>query len=148
VIITILVYFGVIAAIFGTQDSQSTKEVSSNIQNFLICIEMFWAAIAHHFAFSHTPFVDPSSQTRSFCESFLRMWDVSDVQQDIQEHFGVVGSSLSRRIRGQQSQYQSIPTSDERTRLVSASDSESGASYTMATSATEEPAISYYHSVA
>ncbi|CAB3382339.1 Hypothetical predicted protein [Cloeon dipterum] len=145
VIITILVYVGVVAAVFGTTDKQSTKEVSSNMQNFLICIEMFLAAIAHHFTFPHAPFVDAESEQRSCCESFLHMWDVSDVQQDIQEHFGVVGNSLSRRIRGTTA-YQPI---GERSRLIYASASDSDTSYGHASgSATEEPAVPYYHSLA
>lgn len=30
----------------------------------------------------------------------MAMWDISDVRQDVSDHFGVVGSSLSRRLRG------------------------------------------------
>jgi hypothetical protein len=71
------------------------KQVMTKIcflQDFLICIEMFMAAVAHHFTFSHRPYIDiTSSPQRSCCQSFLHMWDVSDVQRDIKEHFGVVG---------------------------------------------------------
>lgn len=31
------------------------------------------------------------------------MWDMADVRQDVTEHFGVVGSTLSRRFRGRSS---------------------------------------------
>lgn len=60
-------------------------------QDFLICIEMFLAAIAHHYSFSYVPFVDPSTTPSSGCFSaFLAMWDVSDVHRDVSEHIGVV----------------------------------------------------------
>ena len=46
------------------------------------------------------------------------MWDISDVHSDIKEHIGVVGSSLSRRIRGRNS-YKEYPGSvSERTSLL------------------------------
>lgn len=45
------------------------------------------------------------------------MWDVSDVHNDIKEHLGVVGSSLSRRIRGRGA-YQQAWGATERTSLL------------------------------
>lgn len=80
---------------------------------------MCMAAIAHHYSFSYQPYAR-SGATQSCCAAFLAMWDVSDVQRDIQEHLGIVGgclmpfilgcmllisksflgSSISRRIRG------------------------------------------------
>lgn len=77
-----------------------TKGISNKLQDFLICIEMFLAAIAHHYSFSYKPYVNVVSGQQSCCAAFLAMWDVSDVQRDIREHLGVVGSSLSRHIRG------------------------------------------------
>lgn len=46
------------------------------------------------------------------------MWDVSDVHNDIKEHLGVVGSSLSRRIRGRGSYHQAWGSATERTSLL------------------------------
>lgn len=46
------------------------------------------------------------------------MWDVSDVGRDIQEHLGIVGSSISRRIRGR-SMYIIPRGDDEMSRLIS-----------------------------
>ncbi|XP_063233090.1 transmembrane protein 184C [Bacillus rossius redtenbacheri] len=101
VIIAILVYTGVISSVFDTADSATIKDISSKLQDFLICIEMFLAAVAHHFSFSHKPYASgDGAHEQSCCSAFLAMWDVSDVQRDIKEHFGVVGSSLSRHIRG------------------------------------------------
>jgi hypothetical protein len=61
---------------------------------------MFLAAVAHHYSFSYKPYVNVASGQQSCCAAFLAMWDISDVQRDIKEHLGVVGSSLSRHIRG------------------------------------------------
>lgn len=60
-------------------------------QDFLICIEMFLAAIAHHYSFSYKPYMSPENPSPSCLGSFLAMWDVSDVKRDISEHLGVVG---------------------------------------------------------
>lgn len=46
------------------------------------------------------------------------MWDVSDVHNDIKEHLGVVGSSLSRRIRGRSAYQQTWGSATERTSLL------------------------------
>lgn len=46
------------------------------------------------------------------------MWDVSDVHNDIKEHFSVVGSSLSRRIRGRGAYQQTWGNVNERTSLL------------------------------
>jgi hypothetical protein len=111
-IINILVYYGVIKNIFGSQETDDYKLLSSKLQDFLICVEMFIAAIAHKYSFPHTPYhinvpyyVD--TQSGNWFSRFAAMWDISDVQQDVSEHFGVVGSSVSRRLRGR-TMYQQI----------------------------------------
>ncbi|KAL3266773.1 hypothetical protein HHI36_010931 [Cryptolaemus montrouzieri] len=97
VIIDMLVYQGFIKTTSDTHEAE--HDLSTRLQDFLLCIEMCLAAIAHHYAFSYEPYVVPGSK-QSCCQAFIAMWDVSDVQSDIQEHFGIVGSSISRRIRG------------------------------------------------
>jgi hypothetical protein len=54
VVITGLVKIGVIGAM-GSYDARS---VSTGLQDFLICIEMFWAAVAFTYTFSYIPFTD------------------------------------------------------------------------------------------
>lgn len=49
---------------------------------------------------------------------YRAMWDVSDVHNDIKEHLGVVGSSLSRRIRGRGAYQQTWGSATERTSLL------------------------------
>lgn len=75
-----------------------------SFQDFLICIEMFLAALAHQYSFPHDPFhiniPHYDSAGVSWYNAFIDMWDISDVHQDVSEHIGVVGSSLSRRFRG------------------------------------------------
>ncbi|XP_055598013.1 transmembrane protein 184C [Uranotaenia lowii] len=115
VLINFLVYFGFIKDIFRSVGNEDPRLLSSKLQNFLICIEMFLAALAHHYSFPHKPYqlnIPISSLSGGIGSSingnnsgpwysaFLNMLDISDVHQDVSEHLGVVGSSLSRRLRG------------------------------------------------
>ena len=52
---------------------------------------MFIAAIAHKYSFSHKPYINGFVEHKSFCDTFMSMWDLSDVHADIKEHFGIVG---------------------------------------------------------
>ncbi|XP_047120802.1 transmembrane protein 184C [Schistocerca piceifrons] len=118
VIIAILVYTGVISSVFDASDHDTIKDISSKLQDFLICIEMFLAAIAHHYCFSYKDYVNPNSEQLSCCTAFLAMWDVSDVRRDIKEHLEVVGSSLSRRIRGRGAYRYAAGSASESSRLL------------------------------
>lgn len=60
------------------------------LQDFIICIEMFLAAIAHHYTFSYKPYVQEAEEGSCF-DSFLAMWDVSDIRDDISEQVRHVG---------------------------------------------------------
>ncbi|KAK5643294.1 hypothetical protein RI129_007139 [Pyrocoelia pectoralis] len=113
VLIDILVYSGII---FKDENTNEELNVSKRLQNFLICIEMCMAAIAHHYSFSYKQFINTDSP-RNCCQAFLAMWDVSDIHHDIQEHIGIVSSSLSRRIRGR-SMYNFARGTDEYTNLM------------------------------
>ncbi|XP_046832255.1 transmembrane protein 184C [Vespa crabro] len=116
-IIALLVYFNVISSIFNTYNTHLIRNISSKLQDFLICIEMFLAAIAHHYSFTYKPFVN-LAQSQAWWDAFRAMWDVSDVHNDIKEHLGVVGSSLSRRIRGRSAYQQAWGSATERTSLL------------------------------
>ncbi|XP_045491984.1 transmembrane protein 184C [Colias croceus] len=145
VIINILVYCGVISTIFDISDKDKIKIMSSKLQDFLICIEMFLAAIAHHYSFSYKPYVSPLDPSPSCLGSFLAMWDVSDVKRDISEHLGVVGSSFSRRLRGK-TQYHMTRGYDESSRLVTEQDASSSAP-DLTVEATEPPSVEVRPSV-
>lgn len=76
---------------------------------------MFIAAIAHKYSFPHEPYhinIADYGDDRSWLSRLAAMWDTSDVQQDITEHFGVVGSSISRRLRGRTSYHLTRGTSE------------------------------------
>ena len=60
----------------------------------MVCIEMFIFAIAHYYVFSHKPYVDPTSPPPPCCASFVSMWDVSDVRDDIVQHVQSVGNTV------------------------------------------------------
>ena len=66
-------------------------------QDFIICIEMFLAAIAHYFSFSHKPYVDTDTAQGDCFQSFMDMWDVSDVRADVVEHVRHVGKRHSNK---------------------------------------------------
>ncbi|KAK9498104.1 hypothetical protein O3M35_003984 [Rhynocoris fuscipes] len=85
-------------------ENEAVDSISNKVQNFLICIEMFIAAIAHHYVFSYHVYINDLVEKRTLHDAFIAMWDVSDVQADIKEHFGVVGYSISninKQLRGQ-----------------------------------------------
>lgn len=68
-IIALLVYFDVISSIFKTVDTNVIRNISSKLQDFLICIEMFLAAVAHHYSFSYKPFVN-LAQSQAWWDAF------------------------------------------------------------------------------
>lgn len=51
-LIRFLIYSGVIKATAGEEGWWSTDDISHTLQDYLICVEMFFAALAHHFYFS------------------------------------------------------------------------------------------------
>lgn len=51
---------------------------------------MFLAAIAHHFSFTYKPYIQDAEEVSCF-DSFLAMWDISDVRADISEQVRNVG---------------------------------------------------------
>lgn len=54
---------------------------------------MFLAAIAHHYTFSYKPYVQEAEEGSCF-DSFLAMWDVSDIRDDISEQVRHVGRTV------------------------------------------------------
>ncbi|KAJ8297755.1 hypothetical protein KUTeg_024286 [Tegillarca granosa] len=76
----------------------SIKEVATGIQDFCICVEMFVAAIAHYYSFSHKPFINDEAEQTNCCRSFFSMWDVSDMKDDVVEHVKVIGKTVTKTI--------------------------------------------------
>lgn len=68
-------------------------KLSCFLQDFIICVEMFLAAIAHHFSFTYKPYIQDAEEVSCF-DSFMAMWDISDVRADISEQVRNVGRYL------------------------------------------------------
>ncbi|PSC68080.1 transmembrane 184C [Micractinium conductrix] len=81
VFIAICARLGLIrAAEWSTYD---TDDVAAGLQNFLICIEMFMAAVAHAHAFPPRDYMDASRPPAGFMRNLRVMFDVRDVMQDV-----------------------------------------------------------------
>nr|XP_033796197.1 transmembrane protein 184C isoform X2 [Geotrypetes seraphini] len=97
VVIALLVKVGVISE-EQTWEWKSVEAVATGLQDFIICVEMFFAAIAHHFSFSYKPYIQEAEEGSCF-DSFLAMWDISDVRADISDQVRNVGSTILGRPR-------------------------------------------------
>lgn len=62
-----------------------TDDVAAGLQNFLICIEMFMAAVAHAHAFPPRDYMDASRPPPGFMKNLKVMFDVRDVVTDVNE---------------------------------------------------------------
>uniref|UniRef100_A0A2C9JV03 Transmembrane protein 184C n=1 Tax=Biomphalaria glabrata TaxID=6526 RepID=A0A2C9JV03_BIOGL len=119
------------------------KEVSTGIQDFLICIEMFLAAVAHYFSFSHKPFVNPAAEQQNCCDSFLSMWDVRDVTGDVAEHARFLGRGMQKTLNlGKRL----VARNDERTPLLSGPSSDLTSQQTTAAASSDGNIDSYTES--
>lgn len=68
-----------------------TDDVAAGLQNFLICLEMFAAAIGHAYAFPPRDYMDPCRPPAGFMNNIRVMFDVGDVVSDVQ---GVVQGAI------------------------------------------------------
>ena len=60
------------------------NDIAAGLQNFLICIEMFPAAVTHAYAFPPRDYLDPAQQgKRGLVQSLRAMFDVRDVMEDM-----------------------------------------------------------------
>ncbi|CAG5135698.1 unnamed protein product [Candidula unifasciata] len=98
----------------------NVKEVATGLQDFIICIEMFLAAIAHYFSFSHKPFINPAAQQQDCCTSFVSMWNVKDITDDVMEHAQFIGQGMKKTLSKGKDLV--IKGSTERTPLLAAKD--------------------------
>ena len=75
----------------------SAADVAEGFQDFLICIEMFVASVAHSWAFSYRDYRDPALPTAGFRANLRSMFDLRDVARDV---VGVVEGHLSAAAQG------------------------------------------------
>uniref|UniRef100_A0A8C1VU11 Transmembrane protein 184C n=1 Tax=Cyprinus carpio TaxID=7962 RepID=A0A8C1VU11_CYPCA len=115
VVIALLVKVGVISELH-TWDWDSVEAVATGLQDFIICVEMFLAAIAHHFSFTYKPYIQEAEEGSCF-DSFLAMWDVSDIRADISEQVRNVGRTVMGRPR--KTYFGEEVSQDENTGLLS-----------------------------
>ncbi|XP_064781978.1 transmembrane protein 184C-like [Oncorhynchus masou masou] len=99
--IALLVKVGVISE-RHTWDWDSVEAVATGLQVMTSSkwrsVEMFLAAIAHHFSFTYKPYIQEAEEGSCF-DSFLAMWDISDVRTDISEQVRNVGRTVMGRPR-------------------------------------------------
>ena len=73
------------------------EALAAGLQDFLICVEMFIAAIAHRYVFSYTEYLDRQSAARykrlSFAASLKKLIYITDVQDDL---VGSLRSAIGR----------------------------------------------------
>jgi hypothetical protein len=60
-----------------------TDDVAAGLQNFLICLEMFAAALGHAYAFPPRDYMDPFRPPAGFMNNIKVMFDVGDVMTDV-----------------------------------------------------------------
>ncbi|KAK0144928.1 Transmembrane protein 184C [Merluccius polli] len=118
--IALLVKIGVISE-KHTWDWKSVEAVATGLQDFIICVEMFLAAIAHHFSFTYKPYIQDGDEGSCF-DSFLAMWDISDVRADISEQVRNVGRTVMGRPR--KNYFGEGPSDGERSGLLSGGSSD------------------------
>ncbi|WPT16217.1 Transmembrane protein 184C [Picochlorum sp. SENEW3] len=83
-----------------------TGDVAAGLQNFLICLEMFAAALGHAYAFPPRDYMDPCRPPAGFMNNIKAMFDVGDVMTDVS---GLVHGTIQEtqdNIRSQLSQLQ------------------------------------------
>ena len=93
-----LVELGFIAAWFGVEEGDSVEKLTTRLQSFIICVEMFFAAIVHCFAFGAEEYRDEMDPipTRTMAENLKALVDFSDVHQDFMEQVQDHGKKLDK----------------------------------------------------
>ncbi|KAM7394426.1 hypothetical protein PAMP_021231 [Pampus punctatissimus] len=117
VFIALLVKVGIISE-ERLWDWKTVEAVATGLQDFIICVEMFLAAIAHHFSFTYKPYIQEAEEVSCF-DSFMAMWDISDVRADISEQVRNVGRTVMGRPR--KSYFSEAQSDGERSGLLSSS---------------------------
>uniref|UniRef100_A0A8K9Y7T9 Transmembrane protein 184C n=1 Tax=Oncorhynchus mykiss TaxID=8022 RepID=A0A8K9Y7T9_ONCMY len=108
-----------LAAIAHHYSYKPTSLSPSPLKDFIICVEMFLAAIAHHYSFTYKPYILEAEEGSCF-DSFMAMWDVSDIRADISEQVQHVGRTVLGRPNKMYFGSTSRPEHTEHTGLLSA----------------------------
>jgi len=81
VVLAILVHTGVIYK--DTWTYSDRRNMAASIQDFLICIEMFFAALAHAYAFPPRDYMEAGYHSEGFFVNVRHMFDLRDVVDDV-----------------------------------------------------------------
>lgn len=115
VLIAILVKADVIKA-NESWSHYTQKSVAVGLQDFLICVEMFIAALAHHYVFSykeHLPVGDNEAARLTFAQSIRHIFDVTDVSATVFDHVQTVATTtIGFRSRAEFSEKASLLSND------------------------------------
>lgn len=98
-----------------------TEDVAKALQNWLICVEMFIASLAHRYAFSHTEFID--GQDGSMCRFLLAFFD-STIPVDFLLELGTFPIFYRRAQMVNADGYTSVSTDDYDTDDAGSNDAE------------------------
>eukprot|EP00658_Telonema_sp_P-2_P063889 TRINITY_DN5271_c0_g1_i1.p1 TRINITY_DN5271_c0_g1~~TRINITY_DN5271_c0_g1_i1.p1 ORF type:complete len:524 (-),score=109.53 TRINITY_DN5271_c0_g1_i1:314-1738(-) len=94
----------------------TVDDVATGMQDFLICIEMFFAALAHKWVFSYKEYRTTGSREHGigiFCRNMLAgMFDVSDVAEDFGQHAKDVKQGLTETIGRAVDRFQDVEEED------------------------------------
>merc|ERR1712025_1276461 len=89
ILISFLVEVSIITVNVNWRD-YDIEDVSVGLQDFIICIEMFFAALAHVYAFPHEDYHIDQKPAMTIFQKIKMMLDIRDVQQDWNEHIDEV----------------------------------------------------------
>lgn len=83
VLISLIIYFA-----YPNEPIEQRLAQGRHIQDFLICIEMLFASIAHHYAYSYKPYTESPFQDaeESCCFAFMKTLDFTDERNDVSDH--------------------------------------------------------------
>lgn len=74
-----------------------TDDVSAGVQDFFICVEMFFAALLFAYAFPPKDYMDEDEPGSGFLKNIVNMFDVRDVVEDVSSNdtlYGIAGHSV------------------------------------------------------
>jgi len=74
----------------------TTQDVSTGLQDLIICVEMFIAAWFHIYAFSYQDYKRRDAEKLTFCGMVVTVFDVKDVAGDLKHHAKVHAKAVKR----------------------------------------------------
>ena len=81
--IGISIFFSLGIVKTGKWTTYDTEDISAGVQDFFICIEMFFAALLFAYAFPPKDYIDEDEPGDGFLKNVVTMLDVRDVVEDV-----------------------------------------------------------------